>query len=165
MVICDIDNTIADATGRAIAVFGSNDPANLYKDRPQEEWDKFFSGEMVLKDPVIPLARECLEILEKNHDIYLCTGRRENRKTITKMWLEDNKVPYKMLIMRPEHLEEESNATAKRFVARELVNAYEGHRMLAFDDDRDCLAMYQELGFEIMKAPECWEALFLRIKP
>ncbi len=89
-IIVDIDGTLADIEHRV----------HYLQSKPKKNWKSFYQE--VDKDIVNPW---CLEIImsmkASGYQIILLTGREEICKEKTLKWLEDNKIPYDLLYMRP----------------------------------------------------------------
>jgi hypothetical protein len=163
MVICDIDGTIADVTDRAMRVFGTI--SGVYGDHPEEMWEQYFDRGEMIKDPLIPYAKECLDHLYETHLIVILTGRKDTRKLITQEWLQLNGIKYHRLFMREEFYYDASAGLFKGDVAGNIIKAFDdGDRTIAFDDDEEVLKIFKDMGIEPMQAPGCWEPLYRRIK-
>ena len=74
MIVVDLDHTICDPTERGIAANGHPNP--VYGKVEDWRYEIFYDPERVIKDPVIPGAKECLEIACQRHKIVICSGRR-----------------------------------------------------------------------------------------
>lgn len=120
----DIDDTISDTfsalfpyaqkytieeLGRTGKVDTLNAPNHMYTRTIHgwsEEEDKGFLDmyyeKFVKEVPVKILAKEYIDKLAKDNEIYIITARFKGRSAdieeLTKQWLEENKIPYKQLI-------------------------------------------------------------------
>jgi hypothetical protein len=100
-VIFDLDGTLANIDARrekATDILGKMD------------WDEFFDPDNVLNldepnDPVIKMA----QLFEKDgFKIVIFSGRNDRSFASTKQWLNQNDVPFDLLIMRPDKFKENS---------------------------------------------------------
>jgi len=100
-VIFDLDGTLANIDARrekATDILGKMD------------WDEFFDPDNVLNldepnDPVIKMA----QLFEKDgFKIVIFSGRNDRSFDSTKQWLNQNDVPFDLLIMRPDKFKENS---------------------------------------------------------
>lgn len=93
IVICDLDGTIALDDHRAHFLRGSGNPTN--------DWKSYFDacGGDAPNHAVIQLLR-ILKHAKKR--IYILSGRVERTRIDTLAWLENHKVPWDALEMRPD---------------------------------------------------------------
>ena len=100
-VIFDLDGTLANIDARrekATDILGKMD------------WDEFFDPDNVLNldepnDPVIKMA----QLFKKDgFKIVIFSGRNDRSFASTKQWLNQNDVPFDLLIMRPDKFKENS---------------------------------------------------------
>jgi len=100
-VIFDLDGTLANIDARrekATDILGKMD------------WDEFFDPDNVLNldepnDPVIKMA----QLFKKDgFKIVIFSGRNDRSFDSTKQWLNQNDVPFDLLIMRPDKFKENS---------------------------------------------------------
>jgi hydroxymethylpyrimidine pyrophosphatase-like HAD family hydrolase len=90
-IICDLDGTIALDDHRAHLI--QADPEN-------RKWDEYFS----LCDGDTP-NEAVIDLLRKlgDHRIYLLSARSANVREKTEHWLDNNRVPYDLLMLRYEY--------------------------------------------------------------
>ena len=92
--IFDLDGTLADIQDRRD--YSSNPEGKI-------DWNKFFDPKNIDMDKpnhaVIQTARELNRNF--NHYIYIFSGRSSATQDATVKWLEEHKVPWSKLIMRP----------------------------------------------------------------
>lgn len=66
------------------------------------EWAEYFDPERMLADDVWPEGRALVgRLWMQGAEIAYLTGRREDRREVTRVWLSRNMFPYGMLYMRP----------------------------------------------------------------
>jgi uncharacterized HAD superfamily protein len=68
----------------------------------QAEMTAFFAErETLIRDalPLVPGAREALDLLCKEHEIHIITARTENMRDLTRDWLHQHGLPYHSLVM------------------------------------------------------------------
>jgi beta-phosphoglucomutase-like phosphatase (HAD superfamily) len=160
MIVCDIDGTIADSSARALKAFG---PKGDSSGATEEQWNKFFIPQEMLKDPVIPFALEVLEILRKKHHIVMLTGRREDRREPTILWLRQNDIPFDRLIMRAKKYYDMSTPEYKELVGKTLKGCTTEWDHIAFEDEPKNVEALLKAGYDCHKAPECWEPMFTEL--
>lgn len=79
-LICDIDNTLADARHRAKHLLT----------RPKK-WDAFYAE--AHRDPPFLEMIRLLHSLSETYDVYFSTGRPETYRNVTTKWLETHLYP------------------------------------------------------------------------
>jgi len=153
-VIFDLDGTLANIDARrekATDILGKMD------------WDEFFDPDNVLNldepnDPVIKMA----QLFEKDgFKIVIFSGRNDRSFASTKQWLNQNDVPFDLLIMRPDKFKEnswpiaEGNPATKemRFMPDEILKKemldtfVDINDVFLVVDDRDkVVKMWRDLG-------------------
>jgi len=153
-VIFDLDGTLANIDARrekATDILGKMD------------WDEFFDPDNVLNldepnDPVIKMA----QLFKKDgFKIVIFSGRNDRSFDSTKQWLNQNDVPFDLLIMRPDKFKEnswpiaEGNPATKemRFMPDEILKKKMLDTFVDIDDvflvvdDRDkVVKMWRDLG-------------------
>jgi len=153
-VIFDLDGTLANIDARrekATDILGKMD------------WDEFFDPDNVLNldepnDPVIKMA----QLFKKDgFKIVIFSGRNDRSFASTKQWLNQNDVPFDLLIMRPDKFKEnswpiaEGNPATKemRFMPDEILKKemldtfVDINDVFLVVDDRDkVVKMWRDLG-------------------
>jgi len=153
-VIFDLDGTLANIDARrekATDILGKMD------------WDEFFDPDNVLNldepnDPVIKMA----QLFKKDgFKIVIFSGRNDRSFDSTKQWLNQNDVPFDLLIMRPDKFKEnswpiaEGNPATKemRFMPDEILKKamldtfVDVNDVFLVVDDRDkVVKMWRDLG-------------------
>lgn len=93
IVIFDLDGTLADIdTRRSFST----------KDNGKMDWDKFFDPANISMDqPNVPVIATAQALHDKGFQIVIFSGRSKATKDATKDWLNQFKVPFSVLKMRP----------------------------------------------------------------
>ena len=119
IVIFDIDGTLADVSERLHHI----------KKKPKD-WDAFFSG--IPQDKAIrSMVRLCNILYASGIKILLCTGRREKDRAETVKWLEQHRVNYHELILRPD-----GDRRSDVIVKREMLADLDKSKILFVVEDR-----------------------------
>lgn len=155
LLILDIDGTLADLSQRENLI-EKQDPT-------KEDWDAFFSPEMVEKDQPIEEAKKAIlsGYLNKFDKVIFITGRPESLRKTTLDWLNQHlglKVDSSDLYMRPEEARLPSASLKKAIINQKIKPKYGNYDWTFIDDEDDNLEVFQSFG-ETLKAPDCWEAL------
>lgn len=130
-VIFDIDGTLADLEHRR-------------KHLP--DWGKFFA-DMHLDTPITPVVRLQKDIRSMGKIIILCTGRPEEHRRTTEVWLKDNLIGWDYLFMRPSG-DYRSDVIVKREILHEKIRGEMPSIEIDYVvDDRQCVVdMWREEG-------------------
>ena len=88
IVLVDIDGTLADVRHRVHHV----------RDGRKKNWKAFFAG--MDRDKPIASTVAWVRTLAQSHDIVIITGRPEEYRARTSVWLQQNGVPFHDLFMR-----------------------------------------------------------------
>ena len=86
-VVVDIDGTLADIGHRRHHIEGR-----------RKKWGKFFKE--MDRDLPIPEVAAKVRALSQDHTIILVTGRPDDYREVTELWLKQHKIPYQELYMR-----------------------------------------------------------------
>ncbi len=127
-IICDIDGTIAENTGRS--------PYDMTR---------------VLEDIPIEVIVDLVKTLGKTYTIIMCTGRSEDAKESTERWLQDYKIPFHEVHYRPYKNNE------KDFIIKERMwkKISEDFNILFMLDDRNQVVNHaRKLGFRVLQVAE-----------
>jgi phosphoglycolate phosphatase-like HAD superfamily hydrolase len=127
-VVFDIDGVLADAAGRQ---------RFLAHGRP--DWDAFF--EACGEDPLIEEVARLLELLDRDLQIVLLTGRPLRVRPQTLSWLRRFEVRFDLLVMRDRGDYAHVSAFKQRSVR--ALRACGFDLRLAFEDDPRNRAMFQ----------------------
>jgi predicted kinase len=121
-VICDLDGTLAEHTGR--------EPF---------EWDR------IPEDKIDWRMRDMLITLSENHTkIFFLTGRPENVREQTELWLNENYGGAYTLIMRPEKQFGKGNAVKKELYEQHIKGKY--NVIAVLEDSNSCVEMWRNEG-------------------
>jgi len=152
-VVLDLDQTLSDNTHRA----------HFLTETPQN-WDKFLSPDLVIKDAVIDgVERVLTHFQELKYDLVILTGRNEDLRDVTMRWLLEKlnlAIPDTHLLMRsPGNM-----LNAAEYKKEQLLNFRQGlenrdNGFLLIDDDVETCLGLESFG-TVLKAPECWALLF-----
>ncbi len=130
-VVFDIDGVLSDATRR-----------QRFLERGRRDWDAFF--EACGEDPLVEEIGKLLDLLDRELQVVLLTGRPLRVRPQTVAWLHRYGVRYDLLAMR-DHGEYARVAIFKRRTVEEL-RAYGFDLQLAFEDDPQNQAMFEAEG-------------------
>jgi hypothetical protein len=125
-ILCDIDNTIADFSGR-----DPYDMSSVFYDIP--------------KEPVFSLIKS----LQKDFLINFLTGRKESGRENTEMWLHKHGITNYRLYMRPENDNTPAPQFKKGMYYRYL---YMDRPICVFDDDPEVLEIFKVMGLHCFQA-------------
>ena len=142
-VIFDIDGTLADASHRLHWVTGG-----------KRDWPAFFAA--MNRDTVVAPIRELLWRLQHDNKIVLCSGRPEEYRETTEIWLNQNHVLNAVLYMRAT-----GDYRADHIIKAELLTKMreEGYEpWLAIDDRPSIVAMWREHGITCLQCRDWNEA-------
>jgi phosphoglycolate phosphatase-like HAD superfamily hydrolase len=130
-VIFDIDGVLSDATRR-----------QRFLERGRRDWDAFF--EACGEDPLVEEIGRLLELLDRDLQVVLLTGRPLRVLPQTVAWLRRYEVRYDLLAMR-DHGEYARVTVFKRRTLDEL-RFFGFDIQLAFEDDPQNRAMFEAEG-------------------
>ena len=87
--------------------------------------------------------------------IILLSGRQEKDREVTEAWLEENRIPYNVLFMRPTNDGRKDSIVKEEIYRREI----EGHYNVRFvlDDRQQVVDMWRSLGlkcFQVAESPD-----------
>lgn len=158
LVICDIDETIADNSHRLHRLDGGGTDL--------ERFMRFLEPELVLQDAPIPHAHGVLEHLQSlGAQIIFLTGRGQQLRPVTLTWLQMHFPTLQnwRLITRSSADDGVPASVYKTRKLDELRNdpVLMRKRWLCFDDDRYLWSVYrQRYDALVFHAPHCWATLF-----
>lgn len=131
-LIVDVDGVLADARHR-----------QHYLDNDGwRDWDNFLAA--ASHDDVIEAEIDHLRTFDDDHTIALVTARPAWVGAITVNWLEENHVPWHMLVMRSNH--DYRKAFNMKLEAVGLIRAMGFEPVLAIDDNRYNIEAYKNIG-------------------
>ena len=111
-IVCDIDNTLSDSNHRS-----------HHLQNGKKNWGAFFSE--MNKDPVNEWCKRILNTMRPKNLIVLCSGRPDSYREVTKKWLEDNKVQYDYLFMRPRNDQRQDDTVKEIIMEWELKTQFD----------------------------------------
>ena len=105
-VIFDLDGTLANIDARRIK---AGSPSGKTPTPSKMDWDVFFDPDNIKldtpNDPVIKMA----QLFKKDgFKIVIFSGRNDRSFDTTKQWLNQNDVPFDLLVMRPDKFKSDS---------------------------------------------------------
>lgn len=139
--IFDIDGTLADLTHRL----------HFIQQKPQD-WAGFFKA--CIRDKEISEVADLLRVLNKDNVIFLVTGRSDEIRVETEMWLGYYSIPYEDMYMRKEgdHREDsivKSELLDKLSLEYGHVLEREGGIAGVFEDRQQVVDMYRARGLRV----------------
>ena len=159
-VIFDLDGTLANIEKRRL-IAGS--PTGNKPEKSKMDWDVFFDPRNIqLDEPNLPVIKMAQLFAEDGFRIVIFSGRNDRSFFTTKSWLSRNRVPFDLLVMRPDKFKEDSwpiadgNPATKemRFMPDEILKKEMLDTFINKDevflvvDDRDkVVKMWRDLGF------------------
>jgi predicted secreted acid phosphatase len=159
LVICDIDETIADNSHRHHLLDGNG--------TDREQFMRFLAPELVAQDVPVKRAREVLEYFQTlEAEIIFLTGRGGQLRQTTLDWLNKhfaNLTKWRLITRGPG----DEGTTATEYKTKKLDELRQAEpvtrwkRWVCFDDDRYLWPVYRERYKAIVfQAPYCWAHLF-----
>ena len=158
-VIFDLDGTLAIIEKRRVK---SGSPTGNKPVQAKMDWDVFFAAENIqLDEPNDPVIKMAQMLKADGFKIVIFSGRNDRSFHTTKDWLEKYKVPYDLLVLRPDKFKEESWPIADgnpatpdmRFMPDEILKKamldtfVDINDVFLVVDDRDkVVKMWRELG-------------------
>lgn len=139
-IICDIDGTLADCQHR-----------RHYVEQHPKDWNMFFVG-MADDKLVLPVAYILKLFHTTGFRIVLCTGRSEEYREATEIWLQVNHVSYDYLLMRRA-----GDRRDDAIVKREMLDQIRRERFipwLALDDRDRVVKMWRDNGVPCFQVAE-----------
>jgi hypothetical protein len=158
LVICDIDETVADNSHRHHLLDGDGTDVERFR--------RFLAPDLVAKDTLIPGAREALEHFQAlGAEIIFLTGRGQQLRPVTEVWLATHfpSLKWRLITRGPG----DEGTPASQYKTKKLdelrrdepVTCY--MRWLCFDDDKYLWPVYRErYNAVVFRAPTCWASLF-----
>ena len=119
-LVCDIDNTLSNTSHREHHLQG-----------PKKNWKAFFDN--MHNDTLNKWCAKIVNTMRQNNIIVICSGRPDTYRDITKKWLEDNKIQYDWLFMRPRDDSREDSIVKEIILEWEILTRFQP---LFYIDDR-----------------------------
>ena len=151
-IIFDLDGTLANIDARRAKSL-SND---------KMDWDVFFDPENISLDkPNKPVIKMVQLFAQDGFRIVIFSGRNDRRFFTTKSWLTRNRVPFDLLVMRPDKFQSDSWPIAKgnpatkemrwmpdEILKKEMLDTFINmdEVFLVVDDRNKVVKMWRDLG-------------------
>ena len=151
-IIFDLDGTLANIDARRAKSL-SND---------KMDWDVFFDPENISLDkPNLPVIKIDQLFAEDGFRIVIFSGRNDRSFFTTKSWLTRNRVPFDLLVMRPDKFQSDSWPIAKgnpatkemrwmpdEILKKEMLDTFINmdEVFLVVDDRNKVVKMWRDLG-------------------
>ena len=158
-IIFDLDGTLAIIEKRRIK---AGSPTGKTPTPSKMDWDVFFDPDNIkLDEPNDPVIKMAQVFKSQGFKIVIFSGRNDRSFATTKQWLNQNDVPFDLLIMRPDKFKEnswpiaEGNPATKemRFMPDEILKKemldtfVDINDVFLVVDDRDkVVKMWRDLG-------------------
>lgn len=148
IVICDLDGTLALIDHRLHHVREDKSLADPEDFKPN--WPAFFAA---CKDdlPNKPVIR-VIQRLADDMRIWITSGRSEEVRAETMLWLRQHKIPCDNLLMRPAGDHTPDDDLKKSWIDRKLIDVEKV--LCVFEDRARVVSMWRELGltcFQVAK--------------
>ena len=163
IVIFDLDGTLAIIDKRRLKAGKTKDG----KVTDKMDWDVFFDPENISLDtPNEPVIKMAQLFAEDGFKIVIFSGRNDRSFFSTKDWLKINKVPFDLLVMRPDKFKSDSwpiadgNPATKdmRFMPDEILKKKMldtfvdiDDVFLVVDDRNKVVKMWRDLGLNVFQ--------------
>ena len=157
-VIFDLDGTLADIEVRR---------KKAIKPNGKMDWDEFFNPDNIKLDKPIPAIVDLIRTYDnKGYNVFIFSGRNDRSWDETVSWLWDNKIPYDLLVMRPDKFKNKSFPISKNNPAtpdmRFMPDAILKKKMLdefaniddvlfVVDDRQKVVDMWRDLGLVVLQ--------------
>jgi len=139
-VIVDIDGTIANIEHRRR--FVRPDKPLVEGEKFKKDWNGFFST--MHEDKPNGWCVSLVNLLSKQYSIVFCSGRPDNYKNITEIWL-DGYVKYDNLFMRPRNDSRKDSVTKEIILDFEILPRYVPYFMI--DDRQQVVDLWRSRGY------------------
>lgn len=135
-IICDIDSTLSNTDHR-----------QHYMRNGKKNWTMFFNE--MDKDPVHEFCKQIVNTMRGKNIIILSSGRPSNYREITKNWLEQHRVMYDFLFMRPRDDSRPDTVIKEIILDFEILTRV--NNILFCIDDRKCIIdFYRSRGLTVL---------------
>jgi uncharacterized HAD superfamily protein len=135
IVIVDMDGTLADVRHRLHYIKGPG----------KKNWKRFFEGQV--HDRPVPQIAQQVRGLAKDHEIVIVTGRPENYRSGTEVWLRKYEIPFSRMYMRRKG-DHRPDYVVKSEILR---NIGPEHVVTAFEDRQPVGDMYRRQGIKVIE--------------
>lgn len=161
--LCDVEhrrhfvrppaNTLVGPDGSMVNVFGDLDPWPLDKPLPKfkKNWKNFFKN--LSYDPVNKPVMEVLKKFSKDgYSIVYATGRPDNYKRETAIWLHDNDAPVGHLFMRRRDDNRDDDIVKEIILDFEILTRY--NVLFCLDDRDQVVRMLRKRGLTVFQVAD-----------
>lgn len=125
-VLCDVDGTLAHMTGRS-----------------PYEWDR------VGEDMLDPVVGDLVLRYATDHEIIVVSGRDAGCRDVTREWLLQKGIPYRLLLMRPAGDTRPDHVVKRELYDQHIANEYNVRFVI---DDRDSVVqLWRSLGLKVLQ--------------
>lgn len=149
-VIVDIDGTIADITHREHLLWPNVLPDGSYKPSG-EHWDAFHAA-AVHDSPHEKIIKLTNALFLGGLSIVLCTGRGDETRAKTQEWLDQHKVYWSWLHMRPFADYRSDTVVKREMLARILADGYSP--LFAIEDRPKVIEMWHKEGIRCIQVKQ-----------
>jgi hypothetical protein len=139
-IIIDLDGTLADCEPRRYHVNGE-----------AKDFGAFFAA--IGDDKPFEWCDELITAMSRyGYDIVLCSGRPEDYRKVTELWLTFNRIEYDALFMRPSGDGREDAIVKKEILERDILPKWDV--LFAVDDRQQVVDMWRENGITCLQCAE-----------
>ena len=159
-IIFDLDGTLANIDARRLKAGSSTGDKPDFK---KMDWDVFFDpvNVLTLDTPNVPVIKMAQLFKADGFKIVIFSGRNDRSFDATTQWLNDNDVPFDLLVMRPDKFKDKSwpiadgnpATAAMRFMPdeilkKEMLDTFVNidDVFLVVDDRQKVVDMWRDLG-------------------
>lgn len=132
VIICDLDGTLCDVEHRRVHIVN-------------KDWKSFYEG--IPLDKPRSFVVEILDALEREYPIYFVSGRPEEYREMTELWLKNHGLNYTALYMRPT-----KDNRADTLIKEEILKVHFAGKkvVLALDDRPSVIRMWRDKGIDVL---------------
>lgn len=138
-VICDLDGTLCNIDHRLHWVRGEG----------RKNWPMFFAG---IKDDTINSWCETIMDRMSCYNIVYCSGRGEECRGRTTLWLGKHNMSYDLLCMRPKGDHRQDSIVKEILLDFEILTRYTPVFMI--DDRKQVVDMYRRRGYTVLQCAD-----------
>lgn len=142
LYVFDLDGTLADCEHRL-----------HYIHKKPKDWKSFLAS--VDKDVVNRWVVGLLNAVSLYGDILILTGRSEVTRRATRQWLDDNKIMYDYLVMRPKD-DHRADVVTKPSLLTNFIGNKDYEVQFIVEDRQKVVDKWRELGYNVLQCDK-WE--------
>ena len=139
-LFCDIDGTVADLTHRRVYV--ATKPKN---------WPAF-EKTMHLDTPIQPIIDHVRALRAGGWKVVMCSGRGEQKRVVTEVWLARHGIEYDRMYMRAEGDYRRDDIVKEELLNQAIKDGFEPD--VVFDDRDQVVAMWRKRGYLCIQVAE-----------